>query len=113
MEATGGAASPRQMEEQNRMEPIFHTRRVTALFTAGLLAALVSLAVPLGITPPVTAGPQESDQPPVEETSPPRMVLSKMTHNAGRVERGEMITHRFTFRNAGGSDLMILSTKAG
>lgn len=94
------------------MEPISHIRRVTALVTAGLLAVLISLAVP-GITPPVSADPQDSGQPPVEETTPPRMVLSKMTHNAGRVERGEMITHRFTFRNTGGSDLVILSTKAG
>ncbi len=94
------------------MESSFYMRRVVAPTLVGLLAALISLVLP-GITPEVTAHPQEGEQSTVNETAPPRMVLSKMTYDAGHVERGEMITHRFTFRNTGGSDLVILSTKAG
>lgn len=94
------------------MESSFTKPRVTAPALVGLLAMLISLAVP-GIASSVMAGPLDGEQPPAEETAPPQMVLSKMTYNAGLVERGEMITHRFTFRNTGGSDLVILSTKAG
>jgi hypothetical protein len=94
------------------MESSLNKRRVTATALAGLLTALIVITVP-GITPDVAARPLDDETTAAEEVAPPHMALAKMTHDAGRVERGEMITHRFTFRNTGGSDLVILSTKAG
>jgi hypothetical protein len=90
----------------------FHVSRVAVTTLVGLMTVLIGLVLP-GITPQLTAHPQEGGQPTMNEAAPPRMVLSNTTHDAGQVERGEMVTHRFTFRNTGGSDLVILSTKAG
>lgn len=94
------------------MASFLYTRRITATALAGLLAALIGMTIP-GLVPGVTALPVDSELPAAEVPEPPRMVLATITHNAGQVERGEMISHTFTFRNTGGSDLVILSTKAG
>lgn len=83
------------------MEPVLDTRRICKLSLAGLLAVLLSVT---WLSSPSVAE---------EEAAPPRMVFSSVTHDAGQVERGAMISHQFTFRNTGGSDLVILSTKAG
>jgi hypothetical protein len=85
------------------MEPVLNTQRILKMSLTGLLALLISMAW----LPATVLAEGE------EEAAAPRMVFSSVTHNAGQVERGAMITHQFTFRNTGGSDLVILSTKAG
>jgi hypothetical protein len=77
-------------------------RHVPTLLSPILLAALAAA---------VLAGPASQAEEP--GLAPPRAVFSSVVHDAGPVERGELITHEFTFRNSGGSDLIILSTKAG
>ncbi len=92
------------------MESPLKRRRLSPLALAGLLALLIGVICP--VIPPC----QAETPPPEDETgevSPPRMVFPSVTWDAGLVERGALITHEFTFRNTGGSDLVILSTKAG
>ncbi len=66
----------------------------------------LALALLLALVQPVSALTPEEGQ-------PPKISFTTTTYDAGQVERGEVITHQFTFRNIGGSDLVILSTKAG
>lgn len=77
-------------------------RHVPILLAPILLVTLVAA----GLTGP--AGPAEEPG-----QAPPKAVFTSLVHDAGQVERGELVTHEFTFRNSGGSDLVILSTKAG
>jgi len=78
-------------------------KRLVPTTLAGFLLALLAGAA-------FTIAAAQDREP---DPAPPQMALTSPIHDAGHVERGEMITHEFTFRNTGGSDLVILSTKAG
>jgi hypothetical protein len=68
-------------------------------------------SLPVAPAPAVPAAPAgEAGEP---AAAPPRIVFDSLSYNAGTVEKGEKVTHTFTFRNEGGSELVILSTKAG
>jgi hypothetical protein len=78
------------------MQPHLRRQRLIATALAGLACLLFTM-------------PLQAET----EPDPPRLVLGSHIYDAGPVERGDQITHTFTFRNTGGSDLLILSTKAG
>jgi hypothetical protein len=92
------------------MESRFKVRRLPLLTMAVMLAVLSGAIGPLVFPGRAEAIPPEDG---TAEVAPPRMVFPSVTWDAGLVERGALITHEFTFRNTGGSDLVILSTKAG
>ena len=47
-----------------------------------------------------------------DETKPPVLEFARLTHHFGDVSQGEKVACRFTYRNAGGSDLVIHSAVA-
>jgi len=89
------------------MQPQFNWQRLLSTALAGLACLLITAQIQAALSP------GEGEPAPTMEPDPPRMVFGSVIHNAGNVDRGEMINHTFTFRNTGGSDLVILSTKAG
>lgn len=68
-------------------------------------------------TPPAVleqlAAPTPPGDPGAPAAAPPKIAFDSLSFNAGTVEKGEKVTHTFTFRNEGESELVILSAKAG
>ena len=54
-------------------------------------------------------GPVEAAQ----ETESPRLLVTSLEYDAGRVDEGETISHAFEVKNAGDEELRILSVKPG
>lgn len=55
--------------------------------------------------------PATASDKPAEPGSAPVMVFAEQTHDFGKITQGEKVSYSFTFKNAGGSDLVISSAQ--
>lgn len=90
-------------------------RRSVPLAMRWVTVVAVLLFIPLLIAQQgaIQKDPPQTTGAPANSGPPPKAVFTETKHTFGEVQRGEVLTHTFTVKNEGKSDLLISKVSPG